>query len=360
MGMKYQYQKICPLGIQIKIHEVDLLWKWIFRSMKKITVIGGSGFVGTGLCKHLSNNKTDFEIIDLKMSKQFPDHCKVVDICDLHGLRDAITGGIVIHLAAAHRDDLQKKSGYYHTNVVGTKNIIDVCVEKKIKKIIFTSSVAVYGFSKVCVDETAEIKPFNEYGRTKFIAEEELRSWQKNSDNSLIILRPTVIFGEGNRGNVFNLLNQISSGKFIMVGTGQNKKSMAYIGNVTAFLLHCISIEQKYGLYNYADNPDLSMNDLVALVRFRIRGKNTVGLRVPYWLGLPIGYLADLVAVLTGRNLPVSSIRIKKFVSNTQFRSEKMSAIKFNPPFKLTEGLEHTLECEFISPKQDRVIFYTE
>ena len=62
--------------------------------------------------------------------------------------------------------------------------------------------------------------------------------WQSKSGNSLIIVRPTVIFGEGNRGNVFNLFNQIASGKFVMVGKGENKKSMAYIGNVVAFWRH--------------------------------------------------------------------------------------------------------------------------
>ena len=52
---------------------------------------------------------------------------------------------------------------------------------------------------------------------------------------SLIIVRPTVIFGEGNRGNVYNLFKQIASNKFLMVGDGNNKKSLAYIGNVVAF-----------------------------------------------------------------------------------------------------------------------------
>ena len=113
----------------------------------------------------------------------------------------------------------------------------------------------------------AAINPFNEYGRTKFYAEEKLRAWQSKSGNSLIIVRPTVIFGEGNRGNVFNLFNQIASGKFVMVGKGENKKSMAYIGNVVAFLETCIATDQKYGIYNYVDTPDLTMNELVSAVR---------------------------------------------------------------------------------------------
>ena len=111
--------------------------------------------------------------------------------------------------------------------------------------------------------------PFNEYGRTKFVAEQKLRAWHANSENALIIVRPTVIFGEGNRGNVYNLLNQIASGRFLMVGKGKNKKSMAYIGNVIAFLEVCISTDQKYGVFNYVDTPDLAMDQLVSQVRKR-------------------------------------------------------------------------------------------
>ena len=202
---------------------------------KKITVIGGSGFVGTNLCRQLSLKQQDFEIVDLKMSNQFPEKCKIADVRDAESLRNTITGDVVVNLAAVHRDDVRDKSEYQRTNVNGAENVALVCTEKGISKIVFTSTVAVYGFAEPGTDESGEINPFNEYGRTKFEAEEKLRAWQAQSDNSLIIVRPTVIFGEGNRGNVFNLLNQIASGKFLMVGKGENKKSMAYIGNVVAF-----------------------------------------------------------------------------------------------------------------------------
>jgi hypothetical protein len=169
-----------------------------------------------------------------------------------------------------------------------------------------------------------------------------------------------VIFGEGNRGNVFNLLNQIASGKFLMVGKGENKKSMAYIGNIVAFLEACIVTEQKYGVYNYVDTPDLAMNELVSKVRGKLKGKTGVGPRLPYWLGLLLGYTADLVAKISDKNLPVSSIRVKKFASSTEFRSGKASLDNFKPPFSLSDGVERTLQSEFIAPDPNREIFFTE
>ena len=327
---------------------------------KKITVIGGAGFVGTNLCRQLALKQQDFEIVDLKMSKQFPDKCKIADVQDADTLREMITGDVVVNLAAVHRDDVQDKSEYQRTNVDGAENVALVCDEKGIDKIVFTSTVAVYGFSEPGTDESGAINPFNEYGRTKFEAEEKLRSWHAKGDKSLIIVRPTVIFGEGNRGNMFNLLNQIASGKFLMVGRGENKKSIAYIGNVVAFLETCVATDQKYGIYNYVDTPDLSMNELVSQVRALLKGKYGVGLRLPYWLGIILGYTADLASFLTRKNLPVSSIRVRKFVSSTEFKSTKSALNDFEAPYKLSEGINRTLESEFISPQPSREIFYTE
>lgn len=323
-------------------------------------MIGGSGFVGTNFCRQLSLKQQDFEIIDLKMSNQFPEKCKIADVRDLEGLRAAITGNVVLNLAAVHRDDVRDKSEYLRTNVDGAENLGVVCTDKGIKKIVFTSSVAVYGFAEPGTDESGQINPFNEYGRTKFAAEEKLRQWQNTDGNSLIIIRPTVIFGEGNRGNVFNLLNQIASGKFIMIGRGENKKSMAYIENIVAFLIKCIASDLKYGVFNYVDTPDLTMNELVLLVRQTLKGKNGVGTRLPYWLGMFFGNVADAVAKLTGKNLPVSSIRVRKFASSTEFRSAKGELEGFEPPFKLKDGIKQTLKSEFIEPDLAREIFYTE
>ena len=316
--------------------------------------------MGTNLCRQLSLKQQDFEIIDLKMSNQFPEKCKIADVRDAETLRNTITGDVVVNLAAVHRDDVRDKSEYQRTNVDGAENVALVCAEKGINKIVFTSTVAVYGFAEPGTDENGIINPFNEYGRTKFEAEEKLRKWQSQGEKSLIIVRPTVIFGEGNRGNVFNLLNQIASGKFLMVGEGENKKSMAYIGNIVAFLETCITTEQTYGVYNYVDTPDLTMNELVSQVRAKLKEKNGVGPRLPYWLGLFFGYTADIIAKISGKNLPVSSIRVKKFASSTEFRSAKARLDDFQAPFRLGQGVERTLQSEFINPDPYREIFFTE
>lgn len=92
----------------------------------------------------------------------------------------------------------------------------------------------------------------------------------------MTIIRPTVIFGERNRGNVYNLLKQIAGGKFAMVGPGTNYKSMAYVGNIVEFIKFKLkNVTAGYEVYNYVDKPDLNMNQLVAEVEQSL-GKNTI------------------------------------------------------------------------------------
>ena len=97
------------------------------------------------------------------------------------------------------------------------------------------------------------------------------------------------------------------------------------------------------------------MNALVTQVRAKLKGKKSVGPRLPYWLGIILGYTVDLVAKLSGKNLPVSSIRVKKFVSSTEFKSAKAGLENFQAPFSSSEGVERTLQSEFISPDSNEV-----
>ena len=319
--------------------------------IKKVSVIGGSGFIGSRLCKLLYDNHVPFEILDICASQSFPGHVKLADIRNYSQLKECLEGDVVVNLAATHRDDIAELTEYIYTNVEGARILTNVCMEKGIDKIIFTSSVAVYGFTLIETGEDGRINPFNEYGKTKAIAEEVYEGWrdQHPENRTLIIVRPTVVFGEGNRGNVYNLMNQIASGRFVMIGSGENRKSMAYVENIAAFLFQSIHSEIKYGVYNYIDKPDLSMNQLVAFLREKLKCKHGTGLRIPYGVGLFLGYSADFVARLFGVKMPISSIRVKKFCASTEFSSRKADLDGFEAPYTLLQGLERTLDADFTS-----------
>jgi nucleoside-diphosphate-sugar epimerase len=324
-----------------------------------ISIIGGSGFVGTRLISLLKKDKC--LNYDKNESPFFP---KISSRCDIRNeeslLIDSSTTAIVL-LAAEHKDNVSPTSLYYNVNVEGTKNVLKKMDEIGIKNLVFTSSVAIYGLNRTNPHEGHYIDPFNHYGKSKWEAEQAIKEWyEKDSKGkSVTIIRPTVIFGERNRGNVYNLLKQISSGKFLLIGKGQNKKSMAYVGNVVAFIKDRIEKnEQGYHIYNYADKPDFTMAELTTVIESKMN-LSIPKTRIPYWLGMVGGYGFDLLAFLSRKKLSISSVRVKKFCATTQFDATKAYSV-FKAPYTLEEGLNKTLEFEFINPKEDDVLFYSE
>lgn len=329
----------------------------------KITMIGASGFVGTRLID-LLKSETQYELknVDLLPSHFFNDITVIGDVRDQAQMDREIAGSdVVVLLAAQHRDDVSPISLYYDTNVTGMEVTLKAMEKNGVKRIVFFSSVAVYGLNKNNPNEEHEKDPFNHYGKSKWEAEQVLQKWYaSHPDWNINIIRPTVIFGERNRGNVYNLLSQISSGKFLMVGKGENRKSMAYVGNIVAFVKYMIDdCTNGYNVFNYIDKPDFNMNQLIALVG-NVLDKRIPSIHFPYWLGMCGGYCFDLLAKITGKKLPISSVRVKKFCATTEYDASKAMATGFNAPYTLSEGLSRTLEFEFVHPRKDDVVFKTE
>lgn len=329
-----------------------------------ITLIGASGFVGTRLLGLLNEEPQTYSLrnIDKQQSHFFPQFTEIGDVRDLELLKSKLSNtDIVVLLAAEHRDDVSPTTLYYDVNVGGMKNVLAAMEANGVKRIVFTSSVAVYGLNKDNPNEEHPADPFNHYGKSKWQAEQVLQNWHKSHpDWNINILRPTVIFGERNRGNVYNLLKQISSGKFLMVGKGENKKSMAYVGNIVAFIKFLIDNKSDgYNVFNYIDKPDFTTNELVAHVS-KVLNKHIPSTHFPYWLGMLGGKCFDLLAWATGKKLTISSVRVKKFCATTQFDATKAHASGFKAPFSLGDGLARTLTFEFVNPPKDGITFKSE
>ena len=314
-----------------------------------IAVIGGAGFVGTRLASVLADAGTPYVILDKVLKGD-----QYVDVTDPETFRSLKNFDAVINLAAEHRDDISPKSLYDLVNVEGAENVCQFCRDRQVSTIIFTSTVAVYGFAPEGTKEDGEINYFNDYGRTKYFAENVYREWYEEDprNRNLIIIRPTVIFGEGNRGNVYGLLNQIASRRFLMFGDGRNRKSMAYIQNVAEFINFSTKLT-GYHLYNYVDKPDIDMNTLVEIARKKLYNKKGVGLRLPGRLGVLFGFASDLIAKLINKKMPISSIRVKKFMATTSFDSS-INHLNFLPKFSLQEGLRRTITYEFLTNHDEK------
>ncbi len=328
----------------------------------KITLIGGSGFVGTHLLELLKLNNYDLQNVDKQQSLLNSEITVLANILDKERVTSLLKDtDLVVLLAAEHRDDVTPTSLYYDVNVGGMRNTLEAMEANGVKRIIFTSSVAVYGLNKKNPAETYPAEPFNHYGKSKWEAEKVLQEWYKvHPDWNINVIRPTVIFGERNRGNVYNLLKQISSGRFLMVGKGNNKKSMTYVGNIVAFIKFLIENKMAgYQVYNYIDKPDFTMNELVDHVS-KVLNKHIPSVHYPLWLGMLGGYCFDVLAFITRRKLTISSVRVKKFCATTQFDATKVQNTDFSAPYTLEEGLARTLEFEFIHNASNGITFISE
>jgi len=309
-------------------------------------LIGGSGFVGTNIIQLLG--KENCYNIDIKSSILYN------DITFIHDIREPLDFNkkvdLVILLAAEHKDDVTPVSLYYDVNVNGTKNVLNYMDKYQIKNLIFFSSVAVYGLNLNNANEESKTIPFNHYGSSKLKAESEIKLWFNEDpiNKKINIIRPTVIFGQNNKGNVYNLIKQIVKGKMIQIGNGVNCKSIAYIENVSSFVDFIINNAMNgYTIYNYSDKPDYNMNQFITLIKKKSNLDYKL-INVPYNFALFVGYIFDFISFLINIKFSISSIRIKKFCANTQIDSSKALTI-FKPPFTLDEGIEKTLKHDFNS-----------
>ena len=301
----------------------------------KIVMIGASGFVGTRLIDLLKDDKQyQLKNVDLEPSHFFNDITVIGDVRNQEDMDRELKGAdVVVLLAAKHADNVTPISLYYDTNVEGMRVTLRAMEKNGVKRIVFFSSVAVFGQQDGIPDEDAPKKPFNHYGKSKWQAEQVLQEWYKtHQDWNIDIIRPTVIFGERNRGNVYNLLNQIQSGRFMIVGKGDNKKAIAYVGNIVAFVKNMIdNVTCGYNVFIYTDKPDMSMNELVAHVS-KVLNKHVPAVHVPYWLGYLGGSCFDLLSKITGKKYTISAIRVRKFCMNSIFNTQKAVNQCFTPP----------------------------
>ena len=327
-----------------------------------VAIVGGAGFLGSAVVRTLETQGVAHSVVDVECNPSATVPVLVADVRRPDSLFEALEGAeSIINLAAVHRDDVRPRTLYDEVNVDGARNVCDAARRHGIKRIIFTSSVAIYGFAPPDTDEEGAHSYFNDYGRTKAAAEQIYRQWQSEDPaRSLTIVRPTVIFGEGNRGNVYNLLSQMASGRFVMVGTGRNVKSMAYVENVASFVVHCLSFGPGVHVYNYVDKPDMTMNELVRVADRSLGRDRRRRVHVPYPIGYLGGILFDVVAALTGRSLPISALRVKKFCSTTKFAASKLGETGFRPPVSLAEGLERTIRYEFVEDHSAERTYDTE
>ena len=172
----------------------------------KVAILGGAGFVGSRLGDRLVNKDIVFKKYDIETKNDV--NISSLDIEKVETLNQLEGADTIINLAAVHRDDIRPLSRYDDVNVQGSVMFAKQRASMISIKLFLPALLQFTALHQLIRMNLGEPNYFNDYGRTKYLAEQVYKEWQAEDpeNRTLVIVRPTVIFGEGNRGNVFNLV----------------------------------------------------------------------------------------------------------------------------------------------------------
>jgi GlcNAc-P-P-Und epimerase len=308
-------------------------------------ITGGSGFVGQKLAAVLAAQGSTLRNLDMHASAD-PLFAAILrgDVRDRSAF-DAILPGCthVFHLAAAHHDRGISEETYFAVNRDAAKTLCEACDANGIREICFLSSVAVYGNGSGEHNESDETRPENPYGASKLATEEVLSAWTAKGDGRrVLVIRPSVVFGPDNFANMFALIRQIAAGRFLQVGEGRNVKSMVYVDNLVDAVMHLMARPDRaaFEVFNVADKPDLTSAEIAGSI-YAALGKRVPSAHIPLPLAVALARPFDVLATITGRNVAISSARVRKLAeATTRFPADRLLGTGFKPRVSLREGIE--------------------
>ena len=281
-------------------------------------LFGGAGFIGQHLAFSIlqANQQDRVFLLDIQGSHEvewkalltnYFDDARLsyiqLDVRDFRQIsKNARSYDVIVNLAAIHREPGHRSEEYFQTNVSGAENICRLAIETNCREIIFTSSISVYGVHDHPVDEHSLLQPKTPYGQSKLEAENIHKAWAERTGGRLSIIRPGVVFGPGENGNVTRLvMESLKRGRAIQLEHDQPKAGI-YIEELLD-LIHWLRLQPlaagECHVVNGVSNENLSFNDfgeaLQKLQRFekkpfRISAnllKLAVGLMKPLALVIP-------------------------------------------------------------------------
>lgn len=292
----------------------------------KITITGATGFVGKNLINHL---KTSNEVVPISV-RYIPN--KIIEL----------SGNALIHLAGkAH--DLKKVSNpqvYYEANFELTKQVFDSFLLSEASDFIFMSSVkATADEVKGILTEENSPNPKTHYGISKLKAENYILNQKLPEGKRIFILRPCMIHGQGNKGNLNLLYSVVKKGFPWPLAAFENQRSFLNIENLCFVIYELLNNKNiASGIYNVADDKPLSTNEIIGLIS-KSQNKAARTLAIPKKIIFLLAKIGDIL------HLPLNSERLQKLTESYVVSNDKIVKALGKPmPFSAEEGFKKTFQ----------------
>jgi len=305
----------------------------------RVAVTGAKGFVGKVLVQYLRNRGIEVVPIFRRENIINGKSYKVSEYTDIELMSSKLIGiDIVVHLAGLAHQDENKFSlkDYIEANVNLTKAIAESAKKAKVNRFIFISSIAVNGDctqNGKAYSESDLPSPVTFYGKSKYMAEEAIRSIFAKSDTDYVILRPPLIYGPTCPGN-FKRLLEITSKTFILpFGGVKNKRSFIYINNLTDVIFRLLSLpEAANEIYITSDKETYSLNEIIKVMLQEKFGNKAINLYIP-----------TVIFEVLFKVLGIYHVWLK-FSTELVVDSHKLTTmLKWQPPFTALEGFKRTV-----------------
>lgn len=321
----------------------------------KLLITGATGFIGRELIPFLESEGHSLTIAlrdssaDARVPEVGPEVerriVRVGDIDDRTDWRDALQGvEAVVHLAAhAHvmEEGTDEEATFTRVNAWGTQRLVEQAIDAGVGRFVLVSSIgAVTSQSTSRVTESTACAPDTAYGRSKRAGERALVELADASDMCWTILRPTLVYGPGNPGNMKRLIALVRSGLPIPLGSVQNRRSFTFVRNLTdlisVVLAHPRAADASFLV---SDGDDLSTPELIDRIARHAGVRSTLwAIPVPALRGM--ARAADALAALTRSSLPFGSLTLQRLESSLYVDIEPLrDRLGWTPPFDLDEGL---------------------